>query len=266
VTLDDLDLFPAPGDPRPGAAPARRCHRHLYILRTIDHETVWACERCGKHRDAAVSRRSRGGTIRGTEYSGAITNTMPPDPARLYSESGSVAFRSTDGMSRPTDPADRFWSHVDKSGECWEWTGRRLPHGYGRFDYGRITLAHRVAWTLENGPIPAGLVVMHRCDNPPCVRPAHLRTGTMADNQRDMAHKGRAATGDRNGSRLYPRRDGPWAVGQSFGESNGQAKLTADQVLEMRASGLKATEIARKYGISKAQASRILARTRWAHV
>ena len=59
------DLFDAPDGPRPGAAPPRRCYRHLYGWRTIDHENVWACERCGKHRDAAVSRRSRNNGKRG---------------------------------------------------------------------------------------------------------------------------------------------------------------------------------------------------------
>ena len=59
------DLFDAPDGPRPGAAPPRKCRRHTYLLRYIDHETVWACERCGKHRDAAVSRRSRNNGRRG---------------------------------------------------------------------------------------------------------------------------------------------------------------------------------------------------------
>ena len=59
------DLFDAPSGPRPGAAPPRKCYRHMYIVRTIDHETVWACERCGKHRDDAVSRRSRNNGKRG---------------------------------------------------------------------------------------------------------------------------------------------------------------------------------------------------------
>ena len=89
---------------------------------------------------------------------------------------------------------DRFWSKVDTSGECWTWTADLDDHGYGRLGIGRkrIEPAHRVAWTLANGPIPEGLRVLHHCDNPPCVRPDHLFLGTQADNMADMMAKGRA--------------------------------------------------------------------------
>jgi hypothetical protein len=78
--------------------------------------------------------------------------------------------------------------------ECWEWTGQRIKFGYGRTKYHQVAwLAHRLAYTLFVEPIPDGLVVMHECDNPGCVRPGHLRLGTRADNNRDAAEKGRAA-------------------------------------------------------------------------
>jgi len=71
---------------------------------------------------------------------------------------------------------------------CWEWTGARTRGGYGHIGAGRRTLkAHRVAWEIANGPIPDGMVVRHKCNNPPCVRPLHLELGTHADNNRDMA-------------------------------------------------------------------------------
>lgn len=94
----------------------------------------------------------------------------------------------------PTDWIKRFWSSVDKDGEngCWLWTRGRNEHGYGVLDRKSGSgLAHRYSWELANGPIPTGLQVLHRCDNPPCVNPEHLFLGTRLDNMADMTAKGR---------------------------------------------------------------------------
>lgn len=90
---------------------------------------------------------------------------------------------------------DRIWKFVQKTDGCWEWNGRRNDRGYGLFavTHAAARRAHRVIWELVNGPIPSGMVVCHRCDNPPCVRPDHLFLGTQADNMRDMQAKGRKA-------------------------------------------------------------------------
>ena len=89
----------------------------------------------------------------------------------------------------------RFWAKVNigAPNECWLWTASRNGRaGYGNAVVGRRCVgAHRVAWSLTNGPIPDGLVVMHSCDNPPCCNPAHLSVGTNGDNIRDAAAKGR---------------------------------------------------------------------------
>jgi HNH endonuclease len=87
---------------------------------------------------------------------------------------------------------DNFWSKVDKSGECWLWTACRHVDGYGSFNLNKKNMrAHRLSWEMENGKIPAGLCVLHRCDVRLCVRPSHLFLGTKADNTQDMIKKGR---------------------------------------------------------------------------
>jgi hypothetical protein len=94
---------------------------------------------------------------------------------------------------RGTTAADRFWANVDRSGDCWRWTGhigRNNRYGMLRVN-GRSVKAHRFSWELHFGPVPSGLVVRHRCDNPVCVRPEHLQLGTQADNVHDAIERGR---------------------------------------------------------------------------
>jgi hypothetical protein len=92
------------------------------------------------------------------------------------------------------DPVVRFWENVAIDGRCWIWVKglRDKRKGYGvHYIASHRTAAHRYAWELLNGPIPGGLDVLHRCDNPRCVRPDHLFIGTHRDNMADMVAKRR---------------------------------------------------------------------------
>lgn len=92
-------------------------------------------------------------------------------------------------------PAERFAQYVDKSGDCWEWSGGRQSKGYGHFWNGSKNVrAHRFAWEQANRrPIPEGLICLHTCDNPPCVNPDHLMVGTYWMNTMDMRMKDRGS-------------------------------------------------------------------------
>lgn len=149
-----------------------------------------------------------------------------------------------------------FWSKVSRRApsECWEFTGARDENGYGRlsvYSHG-TSLAHRKAWEETNGPIPPGMFVCHRCDNPPCCNPGHLFLGTNLDNTRDRVAKGRP------GGTRSPLR----------GESALNAKLDAEKVREIRrlAEQTGGPELARRFGVAHSLIYRIVRRKAWAHV
>lgn len=149
--------------------------------------------------------------------------------------------------------AERFWSKVDKSGDCWIWTKGRVGFGYGAFypSGHKQVQAHRFAWELTYGAIPVNLQVLHNCDNPPCCNPAHLFLGTQKDNMQDCNIKGRA--------RAYYHTHPPQ------GELCHNAKLSLEQVQEarlMRSNGWKYPALAKHYGVTKATIrSAIIGRT-----
>ena len=96
---------------------------------------------------------------------------------------------------------DDFRSRVAFAGanECWVWTGTK-SNGYGSFGAKR---AHRWSYELHVGKIPPGVCVCHRCDNPPCVNPAHLWLGTIRDNNRDRDFKRRGSRGNAHGNAVF---------------------------------------------------------------
>lgn len=171
--------------------------------------------------------------------------------------------------------AGRFWPRVAFGDGCWNWTGKRNGGGYGVVNVeGKTPLAHRVAWSLVNGPVPEGQRVLHRCDNPSCVRPDHLFLGTQADNLADMRQKGRAKPGP--GAKAdqaainRPRGDDHWSRRNPElvrrGERHHKAKMTAEQVIELRrlsSEGWSLARLAERFGIRISTASYIVRRETW---
>lgn len=164
---------------------------------------------------------------------------------------------------------DRFWQHVEKSDGCWLWQGQRGSGGYGKISgllLGRPRRhyrAHRVAYELTYGPIPDGDLVRHFiCDNPPCVRPDHLRLGSPADNSADCVSANRTARGDAHGSRILPER-------VLRGTSHPKAKLDDEAVqaiIAARNVGESLGKIGNRYGVSKQTISRVVRGETWRHV
>ena len=151
----------------------------------------------------------------------------------------------------------RFWDKVVKGESCWEWTATKNHKGYGRIYIGKypnnmpmVEAAHRVAWTLFNGPIPATIQVLHKCDNRSCVNPNHLFLGTNADNNADMMKKGRNR--------------------HLRGSENGRAKLTEREVLSIRSrysnGNISLRSLAQEYGVNYTHISGIVHRRTWKHV
>lgn len=158
----------------------------------------------------------------------------------------------------------RFWSKVDKNGPtmphmetpCWIWKAGKNSRGYGQISVGgKMLTTHRVAWTITNGPIPRGegyhgTCVCHRCDVPTCCRPDHYFLGAHADNVSDRASKGRNKP--------------------AAGEVNGNAKLTATKVIEIRAlyaaGGTTLKRLAAQFGVNFPIIGKIINRKAWSHI
>ena len=144
-----------------------------------------------------------------------------------------------------------FKAKVDRSGPCWLWPGRRDKDGYCSVKVGlakarRPRRAHRLAWLIEHpldtlGPDEC---VLHKCDNPPCVRPSHLFIGTRGDNNRDRNRKGR----------------------QACGADFRRSKLTEADIPVIRASKESRAALAAHYGVGRASIWKIQERRSWSHV
>jgi len=198
---------------------------------------------CGYFTTLAARTSNTKGIVRGQPYRYIASHYRPPGRAR-------------------TPLADRFWSRVLKADAdcCWLWMAGKNTRGYGTMGEGgrhcRSVLSHRVSWELANGPIPAGLFVLHHCDNPACVNPGHLFLGTHTDNMRDSASKGR---------QRYQRHPET-----TQGSNHPGHKLTEADVVDIRAryraGGILQRELAAEYGVNPCAIGYIVNRKTWKHL
>lgn len=131
----------------------------------------------------------------------------------------------------------RFWSRVDRSGgpnACWPWLGGKHERGYGQMNWnGKTVRCSRKVWEITHGPIPRGLHVLHKCDNPPCCNPRHLFLGTVKVNAEDRTQKHRGYIG--------------------YGEANPATKWSDAEIAELRrryAAGETRKQLAAAYKMS----------------
>lgn len=149
----------------------------------------------------------------------------------------SKEFLKSQGLSATV--VERFWSKVIKTEGCWGWLRSKNKAGYGKLGRGSRgdgwIFAHKVSWILHYGPIPAGKCVLHKCDNPECTRPDHLFLGTQLDNIKDMNRKGRHKSNSEaiSGEKCY------------------RAKLTPEQVIEIRSRTETRKELAKQFGVGR---------------
>lgn len=146
----------------------------------------------------------------------------------------------------------RFERHYmpEPNSGCWLWTANVNKDGYGTFRSGAsVVKAHRFSYQEFVGPIPDGMLVCHRCDNPACVNPDHLFIGSHADNMADMSAKGRA-------TRKAPR----------FGSDHYLAKLDSAKAVEifsLKGSGISSAELASRHCVTRAAITAIWGRRTW---
>ncbi len=144
---------------------------------------------------------------------------------------------------------------------------QRAGYGVARVDHVAWPV-HRLSWVMSHGVIPNGLWVLHRCDNPPCVRPSHLFLGTQSDNMRDMARKGRNPV-QRTAAHTARMRAAIRDENRPRGSANARARLTDAGVREirrLRSTGLSQQAIGERIGVSQSAVSHVLRGKTWGHI
>ncbi len=201
-------------------------------------------------RSGHLAVQERSGSIRGMaawlcscDCGGSIRITGTAFRLGYNKSCGCGLSNTTARIATALDKFARLY-RVDSESGCWLWIGQRSGRRYGAHCIaGRTVKAHRFSWELHYGPIPSGAYVCHKCDTPLCVNPRHLFVGTQADNMRDMAAKGRAAS--------RPGQNNPIAVPVSIARA-----IAADRETPAR-------DLARDHGVSAAVVYRIRNGTHW---
>jgi len=174
---------------------------------------------------------------------------------RSKNRMGQLGYNYIDGRStkikkeKPTIAEIIKSKSVSGNGGCINWIGYKIKSGYGRITISRTQhLAHRLSWQINIGPIPNGIDVLHKCDNPSCVNHKHLFLGTHKENMKDMKEKNRSCAGEK-----HPKR-----------------KLSNKQVLQIRdmykTGNLTHLDISKKFGIARSGVSRIINKKLWRHI
>lgn len=209
--------------------------------------TQHQCQECGSFENVQVHHKALKDDFSLIYLCGECHADKHPDvPRRLITWPKTLLFEK------------RFWSKVDKTASCWNWTGSWTGNSKNaHYKYGCIRInqktyyAHRIAWELTKGSIPNGMEVLHHCDNPSCVRPDHLFLGNKFTNMQDKEKKKRG--------------------NHPFGENKGNNKLTSTQVREIKRQfrhykwGM-VTKLAREYGVSTNTMSHIRRDEDWQHI
>jgi len=154
------------------------------------------------------------------------------------------------GSFRGLSAEERFAKSVVKTDGCWLWKASKDKNGYGIFKGAlagvTFTKAHRFSYALHTGDLLVNMQALHTCDNPSCVNPDHLFSGTIADNMRDKAQKGRSRA--------------------PVGEQNGHAILTERQVRRILKDPRPYAEIAAQYNVAASTIGSIKQRYSWKHI
>jgi len=168
---------------------------------------------------------------------------------RHYKRFNATGSSESGGATHGTT-TERFWRYVSKGESCWLWTGTKDKDGYGMLsgkkpDGKRTQLRpHRISYELHIGEIPCGVFVLHKCNNPACVNPEHLYSGTHNENMKDRIDAGH----------------------YSVGEKHPNAKITESIAREILASKQPAKIMAEKFGISESQIKNIRRGEQWKHL